>query len=101
MARETTKAIIVPQLLEGYPGGRLSRWLKEPGDQVSAGEALFELETDLYFMEVSCRCFGFLTRVLAPVGSLVAVGETVALIGSEAPDLDPQVWPPPPRRPVA
>lgn len=62
------------------------RWLKEKGQEVSANEPLFEIETDKGVMEVESFADGILLEVLAEVGQTVSVSKVVAIIGQEGED---------------
>ena len=65
---------------------RVVRWLKEKGQEVSANEPLFEIETDKGVMEVESFADGILLEVLAEVGQTVSVSKVVAIIGQEGED---------------
>ena len=47
--------IHVPELGESVNEATIGKWLKEEGDQVKAGEALVELETDKVNFEVEAE----------------------------------------------
>jgi len=51
------------------------------GDHVSKGQTLFEIETDKATMEVESPHDGFVKHISAPVGSTVAVGQTIVILG--------------------
>jgi len=57
----------------------VSRWLKQPGDLVTEGEPLVEIETDKSSLELEAPCGGTVGPHLAAEGEVVEVG---ALIGS-------------------
>jgi 2-oxoglutarate dehydrogenase E2 component (dihydrolipoamide succinyltransferase) len=65
---------------ESVVEARVARWLKKPGDQVSAGEPLVELETEKIDLEVSADRAGVLTAVRHSEGADVKVGEVLAVI---------------------
>lgn len=44
--------ILMPQLSPTMTEGRLAKWLKQPGDKISAGTVIAEVETDKATMEV-------------------------------------------------
>ncbi len=81
MARE----VIMPMLGMAQDSGKLTAWLKSPGDAVTAGEVLFEVETDKSVSEVEATCDGFLTNVQAAQGTDVPVGQVIAMI-TDSPD---------------
>jgi 2-oxoglutarate dehydrogenase E2 component (dihydrolipoamide succinyltransferase) len=72
--------IVVPELGESVVEARVARWLKNEGDQVAAGEALVELETEKIDLEVSADRAGVLTTIKHAAGADVKVGEVLALL---------------------
>jgi pyruvate dehydrogenase E2 component (dihydrolipoamide acetyltransferase) len=64
--------------------GTIVGWLKQVGDQVEAGEALFMVETDKATSDAPSPAAGVLARVLAEEGATVAVGKVVALLAETA-----------------
>lgn len=77
--------VIMPALGMAQDTGVILTWHKSPGDPVSEGDALFEVETDKAAMEVEAQGSGFLTDVTAAAGEEVPVGRVVARI-SETPE---------------
>src|SRR5207253_11019834 len=71
--------IKVPSVGESITEGTIARWLKKDGEQVTAEEPLFELETDKATTEVAAPAAGIL-RVTAGEGSTVAIGSVVGRI---------------------
>ena len=78
--------VIMPALGMAQDTGRLVQWLKQPGEAVTAGDLLFEVETDKSTMEVEAQATGFLTHVSAFDGDDVPVGQTIAMISDTAAD---------------
>ena len=77
--------IHVPELGESVADATVGRWLKQEGDQVSAGDALVELETDKINFEVEAEQDGVLESISKNEGDTVNVGEVIGTIGdSEA-----------------
>ncbi len=72
--------IVVPELGESIVEARVAKWLKKPGDRVSAGEPLVELETEKIDLEVSADRPGVLAAIHHQEGSDVKVGETLAVL---------------------
>jgi len=60
--------------------GTLLQWLKSPGDTVTKGEPLMEVETDKANVEVEAPASGILANVSAQPGDVIPVGQTIALI---------------------
>src|SRR5262245_31996249 len=71
--------IKVPSVGESISEGTLVRWLKKDGDQVNAGDALFELETEKASTEVPAPADGIL-HPKAKEGDTVAIGAVVGTI---------------------
>ena len=72
--------IVVPQLGESVIEARVARWLKKQGEQVAAGDALVELETDKIDLEVNAESAGVLARIDRQEGEDVKVGEVLGAI---------------------
>lgn len=72
--------VTMPQLGMAQDAGKIVNWLKQPGDKVARGDALFEVETDKATMEVEAQADGFLTGVRAAAGDDVPVGQRIARI---------------------
>src|SRR5437870_4786805 len=72
--------ITLPRLSPGMNEAAVARWLKKAGDQVKAGEALFEVETEKVATEVPSPADGVLT-ILVPEGQTVAIGTPLAVLG--------------------
>jgi pyruvate dehydrogenase E2 component (dihydrolipoamide acetyltransferase) len=60
--------------------GQIVKWLKDEGDRVAKGEALFEMETDKAVVEVEAPADGVLLKILSPSGP-VRLESIVAWIG--------------------
>ncbi len=78
-------AVIMPALGMAQDTGLIVSWQKEPGDKIAADDVLFEVETDKSTVEVPAGQDGYLAALLAEAGDDVPVGETVAIISSDAP----------------
>lgn len=79
-------AVTMPQLGMAQDTGLLVNWLKAPGDEVSAEDILFEVETDKSTMEVEAGRKGWLAATLAQAGEEVPVGDPVAIITDKKPE---------------
>ena len=79
------KAVIMPALGMAQDTGVIVAWHKGLGDPVAAGDILFEVETDKATMEVEAGVDGFVAALLAEVTEAAPVGDTIAIISSEAP----------------
>ncbi len=75
--------VSIPEVGESITEGILTGWLKSDGEQVLAGEELFELETDKISMSVPAEVGGVLS-ILVREGSRVKIGQVVAEIETSA-----------------
>ncbi len=73
-------SIKVPPLGESIVEATISRWLKNEGDSVAAGDTLVELETDKITVEVPALEAGVLTTRLKGEGEVVNVGDALGEI---------------------
>ncbi|SEM87472.1 2-oxoglutarate dehydrogenase complex dihydrolipoyllysine-residue succinyltransferase [Paenibacillus sp. OV219] len=74
----------VPEMGESIVEGTISKWHVKVGDSVNVGDVLAELETDKVNIEISAEQAGSVEQLLRGEGETVAVGETIAMIGSGA-----------------
>ncbi|MFL6730532.1 MAG: 2-oxoglutarate dehydrogenase complex dihydrolipoyllysine-residue succinyltransferase [Sphingomicrobium sp.] len=74
----------VPALGESITEGTLAQWLKQPGEDVAADEAIATLETDKVSVDVPSPSAGVLTEQLVKEGDTVAVGAAIARIDEQA-----------------
>jgi len=72
--------VIMPALELAQETGKVVRWLKAPGDAVTRGEPLVEIETDKVTVEIEATASGILRDITAREGDVVPVGRTIALI---------------------
>ncbi len=77
----------IPRLGQGMESGTIVRWLKAEGDAVSAGEPLYELDTDKVTQEVEAEASGVLLKIAVAAGE-VPVGQVVGVIGAEGEVVD-------------
>jgi pyruvate dehydrogenase E2 component (dihydrolipoamide acetyltransferase) len=75
--------VTLPRLGQGMESGTIVRWLKQEGDQVEKGEALYELDTEKVTQEVEADASGVLLKILAGEGEEIQVGKQIAVIGEE------------------
>ena len=71
----------MPQMGYDMEEGTVVRWLKEEGAAVGKNEAVAEIETDKAVVEFESESEGILISIVAPEGTIVPVGETIAVIG--------------------
>ncbi len=72
--------VIMPALELAQETGKVIKWLKNPGDAVTKGEPIVEIETDKVTVEIEAPAAGVLRDVTAQPGDVVPVGKTIALI---------------------
>jgi len=76
----------LPKMGESVAEATITSWLKEVGDTIDLDEAVVEIATDKVDSEVPSEVEGTLTEILFEKDSIIAVGETIAIIetvGSE------------------
>ena len=86
-------SVVVPQLGESVVEARVARWLKKPGEYVSAGEPVVELETEKIDLEVGAEHGGVLVEIARQEGADVKVGEVLGVIDGSAAAGAPEVAP--------
>lgn len=74
------KDVVMPALGMAQETGTLLQWLKAPGDMVTKGEPLMEVETDKAAVEVEAPASGILAEVTAQPGDEIPVGQVIARI---------------------
>jgi 2-oxoglutarate dehydrogenase E2 component (dihydrolipoamide succinyltransferase) len=76
--------IKVPSLGESVTSATVARWMKQPGEAVTADEPLVELETDKVTVEVNAPASGVLSEVAASEGQEVEVGGLLGTVDEGA-----------------
>ncbi|MCV3737541.1 pyruvate dehydrogenase complex E1 component subunit beta [Rhizobium sp. TRM96647] len=81
--------ILMPALSPTMEEGTLSKWLKNEGDNVKAGDVIAEIETDKATMEVEAVDEGTIAKIVVPAGTEnVKVNTLIALLAEEGEDVD-------------
>jgi pyruvate dehydrogenase E2 component (dihydrolipoamide acetyltransferase) len=75
--------VIMPKMGDAMEEGTLVKWLKSEGDEVSAGDAIAEIETDKVTLELEAEDAGTLAQLIADEGQDIPVGEAIAFIAGE------------------
>lgn len=70
----------MPKLGLTMTEGTIVEWRKTVGDQISAGEILFVVETEKVEVEVEAPAAGTLVEILGEVKGVYPVGEVLAII---------------------
>src|SRR5207249_1188043 len=73
--------VVMPKLSDTMEEGKILRWLKKPGDHVTVGEVLAEVETDKADMELEAEADGVLSKILIEEAGSASVGQAIALLG--------------------
>jgi pyruvate dehydrogenase E2 component (dihydrolipoamide acetyltransferase) len=79
--------VLMPKGSDTMTEGKVLKWVKKEGDQVSTGETVVEIETDKVDMEVEAMGSGVLRKILVQAGKVVPVGELLALIAKPDEDI--------------
>ncbi len=102
------KLLDMPKLSPTMEEGQIAAWHKKVGDQVAVDDLLAEVETDKATMEFRAFDQGTLLAILAPVGTVVKLGQGVAIVGVPGEDIsavatrrDVPATPAPPPAPAA
>ncbi|MBW3098467.1 pyruvate dehydrogenase complex E1 component subunit beta [Pseudohoeflea coraliihabitans] len=81
--------ILMPALSPTMEEGTLSKWLKEEGDSVAAGDVIAEIETDKATMEVEAVEEGRIAKHVVAAGTEnVKVNAVIAILAEEGEDLE-------------
>jgi pyruvate dehydrogenase E2 component (dihydrolipoamide acetyltransferase) len=82
--------ITMPKLGFDMAEGKLSEWLKKPGEAITQNETILLVETDKATVEVPAFRGGVLLDILVPAGESVPIGTPVAVIGEAGEKYDPK-----------
>lgn len=74
----------LPKMGESVAEATLTAWLKEVGDTIEVDEAVLEIATDKVDSEVPSEVEGVLLEKLFEVDDIVQVGQTIAIIETDA-----------------
>lgn len=73
-------AVVVPKWGLEMTEGTVSSWLKQPGDAVTRGEPLIEVESEKIVNSLDAPADGVLRRILLDAGNAAAVGALIGVI---------------------
>src|SRR3954464_15368430 len=76
-------SVTLPALGESVTEGTVTRWLKQPGDQVAVDEPLLEVSTDKVDTEIPSPVAGTLLEIKAAEDETVEVGAELCTVGDE------------------
>lgn len=74
--------VVMPKQGQSVESCIIAAWKKQPGDRVSAGEVIAEVETDKAIVEVESPADGVLLAIVHPVGDDVPVMQVIAYVGA-------------------
>ena len=74
--------VVMPKLGDTMEEGKILNWLVKEGDKVEKGDSLAEIETEKVTIPVEAFAAGILRKIIAPAGTVVPVGEPIALTGT-------------------
>nr|MBI3612099.1 2-oxo acid dehydrogenase subunit E2 [Nitrospirota bacterium] len=74
---------VMPTLGADMSAGTLVAWKKKPGDRVTRGEVIAEVETDKAAIDVEVFASGVIEKLLVQPGENVPVGTVLAIIREE------------------
>ncbi|MEZ3160425.1 dihydrolipoamide acetyltransferase family protein [Microbacterium sp. BWT-B31] len=72
----------MPAVMAGATEAAIQTWLVEPGQSVSVGTPLAEVETEKAVIEYASEVEGTVLKLLAAAGDDVAIGAPIALVGA-------------------
>ena len=67
--------------------GTITEWLVQEGGQVTAGEPLFEMETDKLTITMNAEVTGTMLKIVHGVGDEVPITEMIAIVGQPGEDI--------------
>ncbi|MEP6794586.1 MAG: dihydrolipoamide acetyltransferase family protein [Saprospiraceae bacterium] len=76
--------LIMPKMGESIMEATILRWLKKPGDMVALDETILEIATDKVDSEIPSPVAGRLEKIIFQENAVVPVGQTIAVITTEA-----------------
>src|SRR3982074_2359684 len=74
--------VTMPRLSDTMEEGTIASWPTRPGEQISKGDVIAQIETDKATMDLTAFETGTLQEILAPEGTTVPIGQPVARIGN-------------------
>jgi pyruvate dehydrogenase E2 component (dihydrolipoamide acetyltransferase) len=81
------KIVELPKLSPTMEEGQISAWHKKEGDAIGVDDLLAEVETDKATMEFRSFDKGTLLKILVGSGSVVRLGQPVAIVGAAGDDI--------------
>jgi len=75
-----THTIVMPDYGQTTNAGKILKLLKHPGEKISRGDHLLEVETDKVSVEVESYVSGYLRQVVVQEGQIVSAMAPIALV---------------------
>ena len=94
-----TVEIKVPSVGESITEVTIESWLKKEGESIERDNAVAVLESEKATVELPAETSGTLTKILKKPGDTAQVGETIAIIDTEAKPTVSATQPAPAARP--
>jgi pyruvate dehydrogenase E2 component (dihydrolipoamide acetyltransferase) len=80
--------IFMPALSSTMTEGKITTWVKSPGDKVEKGETVLIVESDKADMDVESFNEGILAIILTPAGESAPVGSTIAYLAETEAEIE-------------
>ncbi len=80
--------VTMPRLSDTMEQGTVVKWNVKPGDEVSPGQVIADIETDKATMELEAFDQGRIARLVAEEGQTVAIGSVIAIIAEEGEEVE-------------
>jgi len=72
--------LLMPRMDAEMKEGRIVEWIKKEGEKVERGQPIAKVEGEKVVFELEANRSGVLKKILAQPGTVVPVGEPVAII---------------------
>jgi len=77
--------VTMPKLSDSMEEGKIIKWRKHEGDEVTEGDIIAEIESDKAVMELESFTAGRIEKILHGEEEVIRVGEPIALIAEKGP----------------
>ncbi|MCS6813819.1 MAG: 2-oxo acid dehydrogenase subunit E2 [Cyanobacteria bacterium] len=80
--------IFMPALSSTMTEGKITAWIKSPGDKIEKGETVLVVESDKADMDVESFYAGYLAAIVVEAGEVAPVGATIALVAETEAEIE-------------
>jgi pyruvate dehydrogenase E2 component (dihydrolipoamide acetyltransferase) len=80
--------LLMPQAGNSMEEGTVTKWRVKPGDRITVGQIIYDIDTDKASVEVESTDAGRLAKIIAPEGSVIPVKQPVAFLAENDADVD-------------